>query len=305
MNNDLTILNNNSINLWDCPVQLQEVKDIYGKNLSNGEFRTLVQIGKATGLNPFMRELWAIKFGDNPAQIFVGRDGFRRSAQANPNYDYHHVEAVYSNDNLHYDLAKGEVNHTQDFKNRGNLVGAYCIVKRKSATKPVYVFVDLKEYTTGKSLWGTKPATMIKKVAEAQCLRMAFQELFGGVYAEEEVQEKDITPAYIPADMQPGKPLSQSFKMDEEVLEEYLTSLQNSLNKEDLQLIYNEAKVLAKGDKIASNKVSIATKARLEELKSMPTREEIAEVITPEDVAKHKESREAFYAEWENHEVKK
>ncbi len=302
---ELQTIDSNSENIWECPVNLQEIKEIYAKNATTSEFKALVQLGKATGLNPFLKELWLIKYGDSPAQIFVGRDGYRRSAQANDNYDYHHVEAVYSNDSLHYDLSKGEVNHTQDFKNRGNLVGAYCLVKRKSSSKPVYVFVDLREYTTGKSLWSTKPATMIKKVAEAQCLRMAFQELFGGTYADEEInQEKDITPAYIPADMQQGKPLSQSFKMDAEILEQYLEALGVSSDKESLQLLYNEAKTLAKGDKVASNKISIATKARLEELKNIPTKEEIAEIITPEDVAEHKKSREEFYTSWDETEVK-
>jgi hypothetical protein len=53
----------------------------------------------------------------------------------------------------------------------------------------MYVFVELSEYSTGKSLWNSqtgKPATMIKKVAEAQALRMAFQDLLGGTYGEEE-----------------------------------------------------------------------------------------------------------------------
>ena len=36
------------------------------------------------------------------------------------------------------------------------------------------------------TLWDTKPATMIKKVAEAQGLRMAFQSQFGGTYHESE-----------------------------------------------------------------------------------------------------------------------
>ncbi len=282
MTQELAVLNT-KLDLWECPTQLQEVKEIYGKNLTTGEFKTLIHMGKATGLNPFLKELWAIKYGDSAAQIFIGRDGFRKSAQANPNYDYHHVDAVYSNDELHYDLNKGEVYHKQDFKNRGNLLGAYCIVKRKSATKPVFVFVDLKEYTTGKSLWASKPATMIKKVAEAQCLRMAFQELFGGAYSDAEIEEKNVTP-HMPEIIE-GVPLSQQNRMPEEELTRHLNDIANALDKKTLQDRYMLAKEAAKGDKISSNKVSIATKARLEELKqeSIEPKPEIASKETTEE----------------------
>lgn len=193
--NNLMKIENNSVNLWEQNDQLRNIKEIYGKNLSDGEFTTLVQIGKATGLNPFLRELWAVKYGQSPAQIFIGRDGYRKSAQSHPLYDYHMVDAVYSNDT--FEMITGEVTHKYNFKDRGQLIGAYCLVKRKDATRPIFIFVELKEYSTGKSLWakeGGKPATMIKKVAEAQGLRMAFQSLFGGTYDESETYLKSNPP---------------------------------------------------------------------------------------------------------------
>lgn len=282
MNQDIAV-SSNDLRIWDCEKQIAEIKQIYGKNLSDTEFKTFLQIGKSTGLNPFLRELWCVKYGDNPAQIFVGRDGYRRSAQANPNYDYHHVEAVYSNDDLHYSVSTGEVSHKQDFKNRGNLIGAYCIVKKKNSSRPIYVFVELKEYDTGKSLWATKKATMIKKVAETQCLRMAFQEIFGGTYGEEEIpQEKEINPDAQSSinnhKVLEGTPISQSGKMDEELFNAFITSIENANDKSGLQEIYKTAKAAAAHDKIASNKISIATKERLDYLKQLP--QEAAEVAS-------------------------
>lgn len=182
MNQDL-MLSKNNIN-WECDTQLKTIKDIYGKKLTNEEFSTFVNLGLSTGLNPFLREIWAIKYGDSPASIFIGRDGYRKSAQANKNYDYHMSDAVYSNDS--FSVNNGEVNHVYRVVDRGILLGAYCIVKRHSSSKPLFVYVDLKEYDTQQSNWKTKKSTMIKKVAEAQCLRMAFQELFSGTYDESE-----------------------------------------------------------------------------------------------------------------------
>jgi phage recombination protein Bet len=176
-----------AIQLWTDSTKVQEIKKVFAPNLSDSEFSTLVGIGQATGLNPFLREIWAVKYGNNPASIFVGRDGYRKTAQSNPDYDYHLTDAVYQNDS--FSVTDGEVKHSYSVKQRGMIIGAYCVVKRKKSSKPIFTFVELKEYSTGKSLWGTKPATMIKKVAEAQGLRMAFQGIFAGTYDESEAWE--------------------------------------------------------------------------------------------------------------------
>lgn len=173
------------IQVWSDQDQVAEIKKIYAPQLTDGEFATLCQIGKATNTNPFMREIWAVKYGNQAAQIFIGRDGYRKIAQANDDYDYHFVDAVYSNDK--FEVSKAEIDHSYNLADRGSLVGAYALVQRKSSSKPVFVFVEFSEYNTGKSVWKDKPATMIKKVAEAQCLRMAFQSLFAGTYDESEV----------------------------------------------------------------------------------------------------------------------
>lgn len=200
------------VTIWEDQTQLQEVKQIYGQNLDDGEWRTFLAIGKATGLNPFLREIYAVKYGNQKASIFIGRDGYRKSAQANEDYDYHTVDAVYDNDE--FKMIAGEPNHQYKLKDRGSLVGAYCIVKRKSASKAMYVFVEFVEYYAGHkesypdgkiktnsygamkpTVWDTKPATMIKKVAEAQALRMAFQDIFAGTYDESEDWEtKEVKP---------------------------------------------------------------------------------------------------------------
>lgn len=174
----------NEMSIWETQTSLDDIKATCAKDLTNTEFKILVQMGKATGLNPYLKEIWGVKYGNNPAQIFVGRDGYRKSAQAHVLYDYHTADAVYSNDV--FKVTNGEVFHEYSFKDRGVLVGGYCVVQRKGSSKPSFVFVDIKEYNKNQSVWKDKPATMIKKVAEAQCLRMAFQELFSGTYHEDE-----------------------------------------------------------------------------------------------------------------------
>jgi len=190
-----------AIMIWQEQTALSEIKKIYGKDLTEGEFTTLCQIGQATGLNPFLREIWAVKYGSNPASIFIVRDGYRKAAQANPEYDYHIVDAVYGNDDFR--IEEAEVKHNYSVKDRGQLAGAYCIVKRKSSTKPLFTFIDLKEYNTGRSVWKEKPATMIKKVAEAQGLRMAFQSMFAGTY--DEAEEWEDNPKIVKVNSETGE----------------------------------------------------------------------------------------------------
>ena len=183
---------NNLPVLWENPNTLSEIKKVFASNLSDLEFLFLTEMGKASHLNPFLREIWAVKYDNSkPAQIFIGRDGYRKGAQKQPQYDYHYAEAVYSNDEFWG--IEGIYHHKFNLKDRGFLVGAYCNVQRKDATRPISVYVELKEYNKGQSLWKEKPATMIKKVAEAQCLRMAFQEIFAGTYDESEDWTPDIS----------------------------------------------------------------------------------------------------------------
>lgn len=194
MRNELTINNEvQELVMWDDAKQLEEIRKLFAPKLNDMEFKFFVGLGKASRLNPFTREIWAVKYQDNaPAQVFIGRDGYRKAAQSHSDYDFHQCDAVYENDE--FEVVNGEAHHKYKLNNRGNLVGAYCIAKRHNSSRPMYVFVDLKEYSTGKSLWNPqngKPATMIKKVAESQCLRACFQDLLGGTYGEEEFNHQN------------------------------------------------------------------------------------------------------------------
>lgn len=57
--------------------------------------------------------------------------------------------------------------------------------------RPFTAKVYLKEYTTGKNLWASKPRTMIAKVAEGHALRMACPEQLAKVYMEEEFDKEN------------------------------------------------------------------------------------------------------------------
>lgn len=173
-------------NVWTD--KLEDIRKVFASQLTDAEFEFMVGLGKATGLDPFRKEIWCVKYGNSPAQVFIGRDGYRMIALSHPDYDYHQSDSVYENDD--FKVVNGEIHHTYSLKDRGKIVGAYCITKRKSASKSVYYFVKFSEYNSGKSLWASKPDLMIRKCAEANALRASFQDVLGGTYIPEEMPEE-------------------------------------------------------------------------------------------------------------------
>lgn len=196
MSNELTIVNNENKDIWKDEKAISDIKEVFGKDLTMSEFKIFNQIGVATGLNPYLREIWAVKYDKNrAAQIFIGRDGYRKVAQLQADYDGHMTEAVYENDR--FSVKNGNVEHEWNLKDRGKLLGGYTIVNKKGIKHPIFHYVEFKEYNQGNKIWVEKPVTMIKKVAEAQALRMAWQGLFAGTYDESEKWRELDEPKHI------------------------------------------------------------------------------------------------------------
>jgi len=163
-------LPNTSTGVFQAPVkygesELQLIKDMYARNATNAELKLLVYMSKTYNLDILTKEIWCVKYKEQPAQIYSGRDGFLKIAHSHPTFDGMESKAI---------------------RNwRGKLKGAWCKVWRSDMEKPFYVEVSFNEYDTGMALWKSKPATMIKKVAESQCLRKAFS--ISGLYSPEEM----------------------------------------------------------------------------------------------------------------------
>lgn len=217
----------NELTIWQDSKELAQVKEAFGKSLTINEWTMFLQIGKSLNLNPFMREIYAVKYGSN-CNIFIGRDGYRRVAQEQPQYNGHIVESIYEKDE--FSIVDGRVHHKFNFFNRGKLVGAYCEVYRKDLATPIRVMVQFSEYNTNQSIWKSKPETMIKKVAESQALRMAFQGLFSGTYNESEQWEnKQSQPK-----PQVKKPTIE-FTTEKEIIPEYTEQEINDAEAEFMQ----------------------------------------------------------------------
>jgi phage recombination protein Bet len=145
--------------------QVNLIKATVARNCSNTEFELLMYLSAQYGLDPIRRQIWAVKYGDAPASIFTGRDGFLEIA---------HRSGVFDG------MESG-------IKQEGDEIVGWAKVYRKDMVHAFYVEVYLKEYTTGKNLWISKPRIMIQKVAESSCLRRAFS--VSGLYCPEEIPD--------------------------------------------------------------------------------------------------------------------
>ena len=147
------------------PEEKQLIHNTVAKGCTENEFALLIYQAKILKLDPLRKQIRAVKYGDQPALIFIGRDGFLQIAHRSGKFDG--MESGVS----------GEP---------GALVG-WAKVYRKDMEHPFSVEVQEKEYTTGKGNWVKMPRTMIQKVAESQALRKAFA--ISGVYSPEEIDQ--------------------------------------------------------------------------------------------------------------------
>ena len=167
-------------------------------------------VAQAFGLNPFKREIYATTYRNKDGQtvmsIVTGYEVYLKRAEMNPNYNGFETN---------FQVVNGEM-------------GCTCKVYRKDRTMPVTSTEWMSEYSTGRSLWASKPRMMLEKVAIATAFRRAFPCDFGGMpYTTDELpdhmtgadklEQQGFTE--IPQDTQPqapAKPKAAKKEIDEE-----------------------------------------------------------------------------------------
>ncbi len=153
------------------------------------EFKFFTELCKARKLNPFLKEAYCIKYGDEPAAMVVGKDAILKRAILNKNYNGIESGIIVLSE-------KGEVVERQGtFRlDTEQLVGGWAKVYRKNWERPTYASVSFSEVAQKKrdgslnANWSTKGATMVEKVAKVRALRETFIEDLSGMYEAEEMQ---------------------------------------------------------------------------------------------------------------------
>lgn len=193
MNNQLT--KNNALSLAEFTLEggqrlsAETVKNyLGGQNATDQEVLMFLELCKAQKLNPFVRDAYLVKFGSQQAQIIVGKDVFIKRAYDNPNFNGMKAGVVVIDKNGELKEREGALKLPGE-----ELVGGWCEVYLKDKDFPVRSVPSFEEYAQKtkegrlNSMWSSKGATMIRKVAQSQALREAFPKELRGLYQEEEM----------------------------------------------------------------------------------------------------------------------
>ena len=167
-----------------------------------------MELCRSQRLNPFKREAFLVKYGNNPASMITAEVVFERRANAHPSYTGMEHGIVYLDRDGNVCKREG----TATYKAAGEvLMGGWARVHR-SDRSDAYAEVSMDEYCKSQSVWKTMPGVMISKCAKATALRLAFPSDFQGMYISEEMgTAPDVTEVHaeVMPDMPTAAPESQ------------------------------------------------------------------------------------------------
>ena len=166
---------------WD-EKQMSIIRSTICKNCSDDEIVLFSYICQRTGLDPFARQIYAVKRG-NAMTIQTGIDGFRLIAERTNKY------------------APGK-EPSYEYDKHGKILKATAYVKKLTpdgtwhdVSASAYWAEYAQEYNGKPStFWGKLPHLMIGKCAESLALRKAFPADLSGIYTEDEMDQANNKP---------------------------------------------------------------------------------------------------------------
>lgn len=175
--------------------KLDLLKQTVCKGATNDEFELFVHACKRTGLDPFMKQIHAVKRWDpklnrEAMTIQTGIDGYRLIADRTGKYMPAQEPAVVCD-------AQGRVVSATAFVKKWGPDGNWHTI---AATAYFEEYVQTKKDKTPMGMWEKMPRSQLSKCAEALALRKAFPADLSGVYTKEEMEQSlsegsiDVTP---------------------------------------------------------------------------------------------------------------
>jgi phage recombination protein Bet len=170
---------------FDDPAKIALIKDTVAVGASDLELALFLEVCKATGLNPFQKQIYAIKRSGRMT-IQTGIDGYRLIA---------------SRTGVHAGTEDAEFETAPDGRPVLARVTVLRFVQgtlaRFTATARWSEYAQMTSSGAPTEMWRKMPHTMLAKCAEALALRKAFPAELSGVYTKEEMMQADaeiITP---------------------------------------------------------------------------------------------------------------
>jgi phage recombination protein Bet len=181
-----------SITTW-TPDQVQLISSTIAPGCTNDELRLFAYACQRTGLDPFSKQIYAIKRGGK-LTIQAGIDGLRAIAERTGQLDG--SETYWC----------GEEGDWRDvWLSSKPPAAAKTIVHRKGSNHAFVGVARFADYNAGQGLWAKMPAAMIAKCSEALALRRAFPANLSGVYSADEMDQA-AEPVTVTAEAAPALP---------------------------------------------------------------------------------------------------
>jgi phage recombination protein Bet len=146
---------------WDDAQLLLTIKETVCRGATDAQFRMFIEVCKATGLNPFLKEIYFVP----SVGVMAGRDGYLRKANEDPQFDGMETRVERDERNIP--------------------IKAICSVWRKDRGHAVICEAYFNEYQKQSDVWKKYPSAMIAKVAEVLALKRSFS--INGVVTEDEI----------------------------------------------------------------------------------------------------------------------
>ena len=199
--------------------------------VTDQEIMMFLMLCKYQRLNPFLREAYLIKYGEQPATLVVGKETFTKRASANSICTGWEAGIVVQDKTGAIEQRIGTLIAPGE-----SLIGGWANVYRKDWTIPIKTTVSLSEYQRMKdgrptANWASMPATMIRKIALVQALREAMPQEFQGMYSPEEMPVDLSVLSAEPVKILPQSETADSQK-HQKPAQKQPTTVQNVITKE-------------------------------------------------------------------------
>ena len=171
-----------AITTW-TPEQTALISSTIAPNCTADELKLFAYACQRTGLDPFSKQIYAIKrggAGGSKMTIQVGIDGLRAVAERTGQLD---------GSETFFCGPDGEWKDVWLAKEPP--AAAKTIVYRKGASHPFTATARFDDFNAKQNLWLKMPAVMIGKCSECACLRKAFPADLSGLYSVDEMEQAE------------------------------------------------------------------------------------------------------------------
>ncbi len=156
--------------------QIKLIHDTVAKGTTNAEFGLFLYQAWRLDLDPLTKEIWCVKYGNEPAAIFASFSGIQKKAMKSGEWDGYEISM-----------------DPPVLKNGEYPQSVTCTMYRKGVSHPVVFtarwaeFARYKKDGTLQSNWQSMPTIMLRKCAIANAIRQAFPDHVGSIYTPEEM----------------------------------------------------------------------------------------------------------------------